>query len=192
MALQEQETFSPPAAMKAAVRQGARWREEFDVRTPDKAVRFGQRILEGRAFTLKEVKDLRTWFRRNARWKDTPPDKGMGGTCWRLMGGDAGWAWTEKILDEHADLAEALAELPDDLDEDQSVVEALAVIFQWVARKMPLAAEDLMTRLHESQDPPVFPPCTDDGEPQGLDDFEESGMLWREAAYADPDLDGDA
>jgi hypothetical protein len=119
--LEEQDTFRPPEAMLAAVRRGIAEREKFKVRTPDNAMPFAQRILDRKPFTVQELKDLRTWFRRGEKFKNTPPDEGMGGVCWKLMGGDAGQQWVEKLLAriEKSEAQEAESDPEGDLEEQE-------------------------------------------------------------------------
>ncbi len=96
--LQEQDTFRPPSGMMAAARTGLRERELFKVRTPDNAVPLARRILARQPFTVAELKKLRTSYLRGEDFRDIPPDQGMGGVFWNLMGGDAGQKWTETLL----------------------------------------------------------------------------------------------
>lgn len=109
MKFEKEETFSPTGGMKAAARRALRWKEEGKATGAGTPVGWGRAsdIVAGRSMSLSVVRRMYSFFSRHEvdkKGKDfyNTSNPSNGRIMWDAWGGDAGFAWSRKIVQSRA------------------------------------------------------------------------------------------
>lgn len=97
------DTFKGTQRMASAARRGLRLRARFGRGGTEVGVARARQLAEGRELSVRDVRDMHSFFARHAvdkdakthQWNsDTDPSAGF--IAWLLWGGDAGAAWAAR------------------------------------------------------------------------------------------------
>jgi hypothetical protein len=102
-----EKTYTPNAGMKAAARRALKWKEEGKATGAGTPVGWGRAsdIVAGRSMSLSTVKRMYSFFSRHEvdkKGKDfyNTSNPSNGRIMWDAWGGDAGFAWSRKIVNQ--------------------------------------------------------------------------------------------
>lgn len=103
----KEETFTPNDGMKAAARRALKWKEDGKATGAGTPVGWGRAtdIVAGRPMSLSTVKRMYSFFSRHEVDKkgkgfyDGPEFPSNGRIMWDAWGGDAGFAWSRRIVE---------------------------------------------------------------------------------------------
>lgn len=102
-----EKTYTPNAGMKAAARRALKWKEEGKATGAGTAVGWGRAsdIVAGRSMSLSTVKRMYSFFSRHEvdkKGKDfyNTSNPSNGRIMWDAWGGDAGFSWSRKIVNQ--------------------------------------------------------------------------------------------
>lgn len=102
-----EKTYTPNAGMKSAAKRALKWKEEGKATGAGTPVGWGRAsdIVAGRSMSLSTVKRMYSFFSRHEvdkKGKDfyNTSNPSNGRIMWDAWGGDAGFAWSRKIVDQ--------------------------------------------------------------------------------------------
>lgn len=109
MNISKSETYTPTAGMKSAARRALKWKEDGKATGAGTPVGWGRAtdIVAGRSMSLSVVKRMYSFFSRHEvdkKGKDfyNTSNPSNGRIMWDAWGGDAGFAWSRKIVQREA------------------------------------------------------------------------------------------
>lgn len=97
--------FVPPATVRANAKRGLELRREFGRGGTEVGIARARDLSNGSAISLSTIKRMNSFFARHEvdkkgeNWGDrSNPSNGY--IAWLLWGGDAGWSWAKKIINQ--------------------------------------------------------------------------------------------
>jgi len=130
-----QDSYSPTQAMKNEAQRGLDWRREFGRGGTEIGIARARDIVSGKDLPLETVNRMVSFFARHEVDKQAegfrPGEDGYpsnGRIAWALWGGDAGKAWSEKIVSQDR--------YDDDEDDDKPRYNTAWLILQTIQKKI--------------------------------------------------------